>query len=49
MLKEDEIDALSIPVNPELMAELDQNENIKLLVKPGNLMEHLALSLKPSE
>ena len=49
MLKEDEIDALSIPVNSELMAELDQNENIELLVKSGNLMEHLALSLKPSE
>ena len=49
MLKEGEIDALSVPVDPELMAELEQNNNIKLMIKPGNLMEHLALSLKPSE
>ena len=49
MLKEGEIDALSIPVDSELMAELEQNNNIKLMIKPGNLMEHLALSLKPSE
>jgi len=49
MLKEKEIDALSIPVDAGLMAELEQSKNIKLLIKPGNLMEHLALSLKPSE
>ena len=49
MLKEGEIDALSIPVDPVLIEELDQDKNIKLLIKPGNLMEHLALSLKPSE
>ena len=49
MLKEDEIDALSIPVDPELMDELEQDKEIQLLIKPGNLMEHLALSLKPSE
>ena len=49
MLKEEEIDALNIPVDSELMAELEQSKNIKLLIKPGNLMEHLALSLKPSE
>jgi ABC-type transport system substrate-binding protein len=49
MLKEDEIDALSIPVDPELMDELEQDKEIQLLIKPGNLVEHLALSLKPSE
>ena len=49
MLKEDEIDALSIPVDPELMAELEQDKDIQLLIKPGNLLEHLALSLKPLE
>lgn len=49
MLKEEEIDALSIPVDPELMAELEQSGNIKLMIKFGNLIEHLALSLKPSE
>jgi len=49
MLKENEIDALSIPVDYELMAELEQNKHIELLIKPGNLMEHLALSLKPFE
>ncbi len=49
MLKEGEIDALSVPVDPELMSELEENKNIELLIKPGNLMEHLALSLKPTE
>ena len=49
MIKEDEIDALSIPVDPELMAELEEDEDIQLLIKPGNLLEHLALSLKPVE
>ena len=49
MLKEEEIDALTIPVDPGLMAELEQSNNIKLMIKSGNLMEHLALSLKPSE
>ncbi|MFC2159585.1 ABC transporter substrate-binding protein [Actinomycetota bacterium] len=49
MLKENEIDALSVPVDLELIKELEQEENIKLVIKPGNLMEHLALSLKPSE
>ncbi|MFC2145377.1 ABC transporter substrate-binding protein [Actinomycetota bacterium] len=49
MLKENEIDALSIPVDLELIKELDREENIQLVIKPGNLMEHLALSLKPSE
>ena len=49
MLKAEEIDALSIPVDSELMAELEQSKNIKLMIKPGNLIEHLALSLKPSE
>ena len=49
MLKEEEIDALSIPVDPGLMAELEQSKNINLMIRSGNLMEHLALSLKPSE
>jgi len=49
MLKAEEIDALSVPVDPELMAELEQSKNIKLMIKSGNLIEHLALSLKPSE
>jgi len=49
MLKAEEIDALSIPVDFELMAELEQGKNIKLMIKSGNLIEHLALSLKPSE
>ena len=49
MLKAEEIDALSIPVDPELMTELEQSKNIKLMIKSGNLIEHLALSLKPSE
>jgi len=31
------------------MSELEENKNIELLIKPGNLMEHLAFSLKPTE
>ncbi len=49
LLKEGEIDALSVPVDPELMSELEENKNIELLIKPGNLMEHLAFSLKPTD
>ena len=49
MLKEDEIDALCIPADTELMTELEKDKDIQLLIKPGNLLEHLALSLKPSE
>lgn len=49
MLKEGEIDILSIPVDLELMKNLEENKDINLLVKEGNLWEHLALCLKPKE
>ena len=49
MLKDGEIDLLSIPVDLDLMKDLEENENFSLLVKPGNLLEHLAISLKPKE
>jgi ABC-type transport system substrate-binding protein len=49
MLKEGEINFLSIPVDPELMRTLEEENDMKLLIEKGNLVEHLALSLKPKE
>jgi ABC-type transport system substrate-binding protein len=49
MLREGEIDCMSIPVDPELMKTLEENNDINLFIKSGNLIEHLALSLKPKE
>jgi len=49
MLKEGEINFLSIPVDPELMKTLEEENGMKLLIEKGNLVEHLALSLKPKE
>jgi ABC-type transport system substrate-binding protein len=49
MLKEGEINFLSIPVDPELMKMLEEENDMKLEIRKGNLMEHLALSLKPKE
>ncbi|MBN2072885.1 MAG: hypothetical protein JW770_02945 [Actinobacteria bacterium] len=49
MLKEGEIDILSIPVDKALMEELESSGEFKLVIKQGNLLEHLALSLKPAD
>jgi ABC-type transport system substrate-binding protein len=49
MLKEGEINFLSIPVDLELMKTLVEENGMKLLIENGNLVEHLALSLKPKE
>ncbi len=49
MLKESEINFLSIPVDPELMNILEEENDMNLIIKEGNLVEHLALSLKPEE
>jgi peptide/nickel transport system substrate-binding protein len=49
MLKEGEINFLSIPVDPELMQMLEEENDMNLVIKEGNLVEHLALSLKPKE
>ncbi len=49
MLRDEEIDLLSIPIDLDLMKDLEENEDFNLLVKPGNLLEHLAICLKPKE
>lgn len=49
MLREGEIDLLNVPFDLELITNLEENEDIGLLIKPGDLMEHLAISLKPVE
>jgi len=49
MLKEGEINFLSIPVDAELMKILEDENDMSLAIKKGNLVEHLALSLKPKE
>ena len=49
MLRDEEIDLLNIPVDLELMKSLEEEEDFDLLVKPGNLLEHLAICLKPKE
>lgn len=50
MLKSEEIDLLNIRYfDLELMRKLDENEDLNLWVKPGNILEHLAICLKPVE
>ena len=49
LLKEGEIDILSIPVDLGLIEELEENKDINLLIEQGNLWEHLAICLKPKE
>jgi ABC-type transport system substrate-binding protein len=49
MLEEGEIDGTSIPADLDLMKQLEEDYDINLLIKPGNLMEHLALCMKPKE
>jgi len=49
MLKAGEIDILSIRPDLILMKNLEENEDLDLLVEPGNVLEHLAISLKPVE
>lgn len=49
MLRDEEIDLLNIPVDLDLMKNLEEDENFDLLVKPGNLLEHLAICLKPKD
>jgi ABC-type transport system substrate-binding protein len=48
-LKNGEIDLTSIPVDMELITQLDENKNIDVLIEKGNLWEHLAICLKPVE
>ena len=46
MLREGNIDILSIPADLELMKSIEKDKNLKLEVAPGFLFEHLAISLK---
>ena len=48
-LKNEDIDLVSIPVDLELINELEENKNIDVLIEKGNLWEHLAICLKPAE
>jgi ABC-type transport system substrate-binding protein len=49
MLKEGNIDILSIPADLELMKSIEEDGNLKLEVAPGYLFEHLAICLKPEQ
>ena len=49
MIKDGEIDVLSIPADVGLMEEIESSDGLNLMVVPGHLMEHLALSFKPVE
>ena len=49
MLKEGNVDILSIPADLDLMTEIEENEDLVLLVEQGNLWEHLAICLKPKQ
>jgi peptide/nickel transport system substrate-binding protein len=48
-LSEGNLDILSIPADLKLMEDIEKNENLDLLVKPGKFWEHLAICLKPRE
>jgi len=49
MLREGNIDILSIPSDLNLMEDISSNKDFGLIVKPGDLWEHLAICLKPKE
>ena len=49
MLREGNIDILSIPADLNLMEDISSNKDFGLIVKQGDLWEHLAICLKPKE
>jgi ABC-type transport system substrate-binding protein len=49
MLREGNIDILSIPSDLKLMEDISSSKDLGLIVKPGDLWEHLAICLKPKE
>ena len=49
MFKDGDIDLLEIPTDLHLMKDLEEYEKFNLLVKPNNVLEHLAICLKPVE
>ncbi len=48
-LKAGDIDVLSVPANLTLLEEIEEHPDLELLIKEGNLWEHLAFSLKPKD
>jgi ABC-type transport system substrate-binding protein len=49
MLKEGNIDILSIPADLNLMEDISSSTDFGLIIKQGDLWEHLAICLKPKE
>jgi ABC-type transport system substrate-binding protein len=49
MLKDSELDLLIVPFDIDLIKGIDEDKNLNLLIKPGNMIEHLAICLKPKE
>ena len=49
MLREGNIDILSIPSDLNLMEDISSSKDFGLIVKQGDLWEHLAICLKPKE
>jgi len=49
MLREGNIDIMGIPSDLTLMEEINSSEDLGLIVKQGDLWEHLAICLKPKE
>ncbi|MBU4292901.1 MAG: hypothetical protein KJ770_02465, partial [Actinobacteria bacterium] len=49
MLREGNIDILSIPSDLNLMEDISSSKDFGLIVKPGDLWEHFAICLKPKE
>ena len=48
-LKKGDIDILSLPVDLKLIEEIKSNKKLNLIIKEGNLWEHLAICLKTKE
>jgi ABC-type transport system substrate-binding protein len=47
MLKDGTIDILSVPADTSLFEDIKKDTGLDLIIKPGNLFEHLAICLKP--
>jgi ABC-type transport system substrate-binding protein len=47
MLKDGEVDILSVPFDIGMVKEFEESEDFGLLVMPGNMIEHIAVCLKP--
>ena len=49
MLKEGQVDILNIPADLNLLQNIEEHKNLEIIVKPGSLLEHLAICLKPKQ